>query len=314
MKAYRDIRSKVPFKELCRRAELASEVTVMACERIGADAAIIFSDILLLIECLGVGLEYETRGGPLIKSQNLIKSDFKQLKVQNPDEMLAFVYDAIHLTRRSLRAEIPLIGFAGAPFTMASYVIEGGSTKNFARTKAWIVQEPEKWAMLMEHLSELTVRHLQAQIKAGANVVQLFDSWAGCLDGETYRKYVLPYSQRVITQLRSLVPTIHFGTGTFPFLKEFASAGSQVVGVDFRASLNAAWDLIGHDKAIQGNMDPAILLGKWPVIREAADHILKQVGKRPGYIFNLGHGVLPQTPEQNVIDLIRYVHEQTSGA
>ncbi len=310
-KFYRKIRDKVSFIELCRNKELCAEVTVRACEQIGADAAIIFSDILLIVEPFGFGLDYLKGDGPVISGAQgqALKPD--ELPEIDPDS-LSFVYDAIRLTRSCLNPQTPLIGFSGAPFTLASYIIEGGGSKVFARTKKLMHSDSGNWHALMEKLSRGITAYLNRQIEAGADAIQIFDSWAGCLGPEEYERFVLPHSREIIRNLKKGTPVIHFGTGTGTFLKEFAQAGGDVIGVDFRSRISEAWEVIGRDKAVQGNLDPAVLFAEIPVIQEHARRILDSVKNRPGHIFNLGHGILPATPEDHVKALIDYVHEYSA--
>lgn len=308
MKEYRTIREKTPFLEICKNKDLVTEITVTAQEKIKADAAIIFSDILVIIEPFGRGLDFVKGDGPSVKRLESA-SDVEKLPEIEPKESLSFVMDAIRQTRQSLKADIPLIGFAGAPFTIASYMIEGGPSKDFERTKRWMKEETISWKTLMTKITRATIKYLNAQIDAGAQTVQIFDSWVGCLRPEEYRAFVLPYSQHVILGLKSRVPVIHFGTGTGNFLDLLGQAGGQVIGVDHRVKLDDAWQKIGFDKAIQGNLDPKALLGSPDQIRVEVRRILREVNGRPGHIFNLGHGVLPETPVENVIALVDMVHE-----
>jgi len=309
MKDYRDIREKTPFLELCKNKDLVTEVTVHAQETIGADAAIIFSDILLILEPMGLDLHYLKGDGPHITNPIREKKDIEALKDIFTKEALSFVYDSIRQTRRALKSDIPLIGFAGAPFTLASYMTEGGSSKDFSYIKKWMVSDPALWKLLMQKIVKVSVQHLNAQIEAGVQAVQIFDSWVGMLTPEEYEKYVMPYSAELIRGIRKGVPVIHFGTKTGNFLDLMRQAGGDVIGADHRIGLAEAWKKIGHDRAIQGNLDTEILCGPLPEIRKHVERILKEAEGRPGHIFNLGHGVLPHTPEENVIALIKMVHE-----
>lgn len=309
---YRKLRSKVSFLELCKNKELVAEVTIDAVQKIHADAAIIFSDILLIVEPLGLKLKYEAGDGPVIGDEAIDVKQIDQLKEIEPEESLSFVYDAIRLTRSSLDQKIPLIGFSGAPFTLASYIIEGGSSRFFLNTKKFMQDDPGAWKALMEKIARGVIRYLQGQIEAGADAVQLFDSWVGCLSDADYRQFVLPYTKQIFQSLPREVPAIHFGTGTAHLLKSMCEAGGQVMSVDYRVALSEAWDVIGHDVAIQGNLDPAVLCSSIERIKKAAKSVLDQAGNRPGHIFNLGHGVLPQTPEDNVRALIDFVHEASA--
>ncbi len=310
MKDYRSLREKTPFLEICKNKDLVTEITVSAQEKIGADAAIIFSDILLIVEPFGFDLSYLKGDGPSIRRSLDSPKDIERLPEIEPEASLGFVLEAIRQTRRALKPGVPLIGFAGAPFTLASYLIEGGPSKDFASTKEWMRQRPQVWGMLMEKITHATAKYLNAQSKAGAQALQIFDSWVGCLSAEEYRAFVLPHSARLIQMLDTSVPVIHFGTGTGPFLRLFSEAGGDIVGVDHRIQLDEAWEKIGKTKAIQGNLDPAMLCtASLAEIRREVQSILKQAAGRPGHIFNLGHGVLPDTPVENVVALVEMVHE-----
>lgn len=309
MADYRKVRNKVTFLELCKTKELVAEVTITAQENLGVDAAIIFSDILLLVEPFGLGLEYEAGSGPQIPGAVATKEDILKLREYDPAEELSYVMDSIRLTRAHLNEAIPLLGFAAAPFTLASYMIEGGASKNFIKTKALMHSSPDLWDMLMSRITKTLAAHLNAQIEAGSDAIQIFDSWAGVLSPSDYLKYVSPYSKKLVAAVTGKVPVIHFGTGTAPFLEIFADTGSDVIGIDYKIDLREAWDRIGSSKAVQGNMDPAVLYASTEAIREEVKRILDSVKGRPGHIFNLGHGILPTTPEHNAVELVRMVHE-----
>jgi uroporphyrinogen decarboxylase len=308
MKEYRELRERVSFLELCKSPELVSEVTVTAAERIGADAAILFADILLVVEPMGLELEYARGDGPLIRPPVRTGADVDRLRELDP-AALDYVYQAVRQTRADLNPATPLIGFAGAPFTIASYMIEGGASRSFENTKGMMYRDPGAWHELMRRISRGLVGYLNHQIDAGAGVVQLFDSWVGCLGPADYREFVLPHSRAVIEGLRPGAPVIHFGTGTATLLEDMRRAGGDVIGLDWRVELDHAWAALGHDRAVQGNLDPVVLLADVPTVRERARRILAQAGGRPGHIFNLGHGILPQTPVDHVIALIEAVHE-----
>ncbi len=314
LKEYREVRDRVSFLELCKTPALAAEVTVTAVERIKADAAIIFSDLLLPVEPLGLGLEYTVEDGPVVSGEVTAAADVDRLPEIEPQESLSFVFEAVRLSRAALPATTPLIGFAGAPFTLASYILEGGGSKTFTRTKTLMYADPGAWHALMGKLSRAVVKHLNGQIDAGADAVQLFDSWVGCLGPQDYREFVLPHTRAVIQGLRPGVPVIHFGTGTGPFLAAVREAGGDVIGVDFRVELDEAWRTIGDDVGIQGNLDPAALCAPREVMRSRVKRILEQAGGRPGHIFNLGHGVLPHTPVDHVLFLIDTVHELSQAS
>lgn len=309
MKEYRRIRSRMSFLALCKNSALAAEVTVAAWEKIKADAAIIFSDLLLVVEPLGFELAFDTAEGPLISGEVVSSEGVDRLPDIEPAESLSFVFDAMRLARSWLPPHVPLLGFAGAPFTLASYMLEGGSSSAFVKTKHFMHRDPSAWHAFMEKISRVLVKYLVGQVRAGADALQIFDTWVGCLSPADYRTYVLPHTQSVIRALPPGVPVIHFGTGTAAFLKSFREAGGDVIGVDFRVDLDEAWRLIGHDRGIQGNMDPVMLLSDLDSIRSEVRRILNQAAGRPGHVFNLGHGVLPNTPEDHVIALIEMVHE-----
>ena len=308
MKEYRSLRARTGFLELCKNKDLCAEVTVFAQEKIGADAAILFSDILLIVEPFGLGLEYTRGDGPVISGSVDSAACVDKLPEINPSESLGFVMDAVKLIRRTLKPEIPLIGFSGAPFTLASYMIEGGSSKVFLETKRFMTSDPGAWHALMEKISRAVAKYLNAQVEAGADVVQLFDSWAGCLAPQDYREFVLPHTRSVVRAIKPGVPVIHFATGTGGYLPLMREAGGDVIGVDFRVPLDEAWRAIGYDKGIQGNLDPVLLCGPRGLLLKRAAAILDQVEGRPGFIFNLGHGILPETPVENVLALIEFVH------
>jgi uroporphyrinogen decarboxylase len=307
---YRGLRSQHYFLDLCKNPQLAAEVTVRAVQDIRPDAAILFSDILLIVETMGLELTFNQGEGPAIASPVRDVMGLCTLREIDPDE-LGFVYEAIHLARHELPANIPLIGFAGAPFTVASYLIEGGTSRNFERTKAFMFRHPQAWHELMGLIARGTAGYLRGQVQAGVQAVQLFDSWAGVLGVEDYREFVLPHSQRVL-QAISEVPRIHFGRGTCGLLEAFDEAGADVVGVDFLTSLAEARQRLGS-RPVQGNLDPSVLLADRDYIRQRVARILEANAGNPGHIFNLGHGVLPGTPAENVRFLIEIVHEMTAG-
>ncbi len=306
---YRRVRNKVSFLELCKTPELAAEVTIAAAEQLKTDAAILFSDLLLIVEPMGLGLEYDSGNGPSITGEVAGGSDVDALREIEPEESLQFVFEAVRLIRHSMNPHVPLIGFAGAPFTLAAYVIEGGGSKSFLQTKRFMLADPGAWHALLRKISRGLVKYLNGQIEAGVDAVQIFDSWVGCLSPSDYREFVLPHTQSVIRGLKGDVPVLHFGTGTGAFLPEFRRGGGGVIGVDFRVELDEAWQRLGHGVGIQGNLDPAVLCSSREVIRTRVKKILEQAAGRPGHIFNLGHGILPQTPEENALALVEFVHE-----
>ncbi|MFT5207029.1 MAG: uroporphyrinogen decarboxylase [Candidatus Omnitrophota bacterium] len=309
MHEYQAIRRNVSFLDFCKNKEMVAEMTVLAQEKLGADAAIIFSDILVIVECFGMGLEYDRKEGSSIQVSLDEGKHIDQLETLNVREHLGFVYDSIKLTRQSLKPNIPLLGFCGAPFTLASYMVEGGISKNFARTKKFMYEDSGRWKVLLDKVSDGLIEHLNGQIDAGVQAVQVFDSWVGCLGPLDYAQYAMPYSQKVIEGVKGRVPVIHFGTANTALLKQMSQAGGDVMGIDFRVNIDDAWEMVGTHKAIQGNMDPLILYANKETIRARAKSILDQVGNRPGHIFNLGHGILPETPFEHAKYLIDIVHE-----
>ncbi len=308
MPEYRAVRERMGFLALCKSPDAAAEVTVTAAERLGVDAAIIFADILLVLEPMGVGLEYTRGDGPVIRRPVRSPADVDGLAEVDP-AALGYVAETVRRARAALPARVPLIGFAGAPFTLASYLIEGGSSRVYTRTKALMAADPGAWRALMERLVRVVAAYLNAQIAAGADAVQLFDSWVGCLSPADYRAHVLPHVRALIAALTPGPPVIHFGTGTAGLLEAMRAAGGDVLGLDWRVDLDAAWARLGHDVAVQGNLDPTALLAPLPALRARAAAVLEQAAARPGHIFNLGHGILPETPVDHVRALVDAVHE-----
>jgi uroporphyrinogen decarboxylase len=309
MSEYREIRAKTPFLELCKRPDLCAEVMLTAVRRLGVDAAIIFADLLPILEPMGLQLEFTPGDGPVIRNPLRETRDVDRLLELETVEPLDFVIETVKLTRAGLPDAIPVIGFAGAPFTLASYAIEGGSSRHYAHTKSLMVRDGGAWDEIMRRLTRAVTRYLNAQIAAGAQAVQLFDSWVGCLGPEDYRRCVLPYTQAIIEGITPGVPVIHFATGNPALLPLLAEAGGDVIGIDWRIELDEAWRRVGYDKAVQGNLDPTVLLADRDEIRRRAKAILDRAANRPGHIFNLGHGILPQTPVDNVLALVDAVHE-----
>ena len=309
MPQYRKLRKRHSILDLCHRPELSAEVTLQPVEHLGVDAAIIFADILLPFEPLRLGLRFEEGEGPKIDRPIRDATDVERLPEFNIDAELGYVCDAIRLARRALPAEVPLIGFAGAPFTLASYAIEGGASRTFTKTKQLMYQAPDTWHLLMKKLADLVGAYLAAQARAGAQALQLFDSWVGCLSPDDYRTYVAPHSRRALSLAGAAgVPLIHFGTGTATFLEDFAGAGGDVISVDWRIPIDAAWARIGA-RAIQGNLEPVALLAPEAERNRQVRDILKRAGGRPGHIFNLGHGVLPETDVAAVRAVVDLVHD-----
>ena len=313
MREYREVRAKTTFLELCKTPSLAAEVTVTVAERLGVDAAIIFADILLILEPMGIDLEFAEGEGPVIHNPVRNVSDVQRLREVEDPGALSFVYEAIALTRRELKPDLPLIGFSGAPFTLASYMIEGGGSKNYVHAKRLMYDDSGAWHAMMSLIARALVKYLNAQIDAGAQAVQLFDSWVGCLGPDDYREFVLPHSQAVIKGVKPGVPVLHFGTGTAALLELMRQGGGDVIGLDWRVRLDEAWQRVGHDVAVMGNLDPVVLFASKDVLRTQAKRILEQAGGRPGHVFNLGHGILPETPVENVIALVEMVHEMSAN-
>jgi uroporphyrinogen decarboxylase len=312
MKEYRAVRDKVSFLELCANPQLCSEVMCHAVQTLGVDAAIIFSDLLPILVPMGLDLEFVIGDGPVIHNPVRSAADVDRVKrLENNDELM-FVMDTVTQTRNDLPADMPLIGFAGAPFTLASYMIEGGASKNYANTKALMFSDAGAWRSLMERLSDSISIYLNGQVKAGAQCLQLFDSWAGALSYEDYRQFVHPYVQQIIASVPRGVPVINFATGNPALLPLLADTQASVVGIDWRVRLDDAWDTVGHDMSVQGNLDQTVLLTNPDEIRKQAKIVLDQAAGRPGHIFNLGHGILPQTPVDNAIALVDIVHELSS--
>jgi uroporphyrinogen decarboxylase len=309
MAEYRRIREKVSFLELCRSPALCSEIMVAAVRRLGVDAAIIFSDLLPILAPMGLDLEFAKEEGPVIRNPVRDASDVDRVLELESADSLHFVMETVQQTRKELPSRIPLIGFSGAPFTLASYVIEGGASRNYAHTKTLMYRDEGAWCELMGRLARAVTVYLNAQVASGAQCVQLFDSWVGCLSPNDYRRYVLPFMRQIVAAVSHGAPVIHFAAGNPALVSLAAEGGGAVIGVDWRAPLDEAWRAAGHDKAVQGNLDPAVLLADRAEIRRRAKEILDQAAGRPGHIFNLGHGVLPQTPVDNAIALIDAVHE-----
>jgi uroporphyrinogen decarboxylase len=312
MSEYRALRERHSLLELCRTPDLATEVTLQPVRKIDVDAAILFSDLLLPLEPMGIRFDFVKGEGPAIENPIRSEDDIDRLRAVEPREALSHVLDTIRQIQRELRGRIPLIGFAGAPFTLASYAIEGGHSANFALTKALMYGKPAAWHRLCERFADVSASYLAAQIEAGVNAVQVFDSWVGALNARDYREFILPHTRRIFDALSGYdVPTIHFGVGTGSILGELREAGGSVIGADWRTPLDDAWQRIGFDRAIQGNLDPTLLLGPLERSLSAADDVLARAAGRPGHIFNLGHGILPSTPVEHVQSLARYVHQQT---
>ncbi|PYR37454.1 MAG: uroporphyrinogen decarboxylase [Acidobacteria bacterium] len=312
MPEYRALRERYSLLDICRTPDLATEVTMQPVRRIELDAAILFSDLLLPLEPMGIRFDFVRGEGPAIENPLRTEADVDRLRQFEPREALAHVLVAVHQIVGALAGRVPLIGFGGAPFTLASYAIEGGHSTSFARTKSMMYSAPEAWHRLCALLADTVADYLVAQVEAGVDAVQIFDSWVGVLDARDYREFILPHTRRIFDALSPYdVPTIHFGVGTSAILRELREAGGHVIGADWRTPLDEAWDRIGHDRGIQGNLDPTLLLGPIDQVLDAADDVLARAGGRPGHIFNLGHGILPATPLERVQALARHVHQQT---
>jgi len=310
MPAYRKIRNKHSFIEMCKNPEIAAEVTLLPVNRLDVDAAIIFADILLPLEGMGVGFGFTEHDGPVVYKPIRTMDRINKLKIVEPEESLPYVLSAIKLTKKALGKNTPLIGFSGAPFTLASYLIEGGHSQNYLFTKKMMFKSAGVWHTFMKKLSKIVLLYLIAQIKAGADVVQLFDSWAGCLSPYEYEYYVMPYNKFIIDALKKYrVPIINFSTNNAGLLELMSRSGGDVIGIDWRTDIDTAWSRIGYRKAIQGNLDPAVLFASGKEIKRHVKAILKMVANRNGHIFNLGHGILPATPESHAKALVEMVHE-----
>jgi uroporphyrinogen decarboxylase len=308
MKEYRDLREKVSFLKLCRSPQLVSEVTVFAAERIKADAAILFSDLLLPVEAMGLKVGYAKEEGPSITPPVRDAAAIDALP-EVEEDAVSYVFEGVRRTRADLDEAIPLIGFGGAPFTLASYIVEGGASRQFVHTKSLMYRDEGAWNALMAKIVRGQIAILNRQLLAGCQAVQVFDSWAGCLSPQDYHRYVKPHTRALLQGIREGTPVIHFATGAGGFLPDLREAGGSVIGVDWRVDLDRAWEALGHDVGIMGNLDPAVLLGDEALLRSEVERILRQAGGRPGHVFNLGHGVLPETPVENVVRLVELVHE-----
>jgi len=309
MAEYRTIREKYSLLEIVKQPELAAEVTLQPVRAFHVDAAILFADILLPLQPMGLDFEFAKGEGPVIHNPVRNQADVDALRPLNPQETLSHVMDAIRLLRTEL-GSTPLIGFCGAPFTVASYMIEGGASRDYKTTKLMMYSAPEVWHALMEKMSTALAEYLSAQIQAGAQAVQLFDSWVGALCPSDYERFVYPYSKKVLDAAQSTgVPVIHFGTGTATLLPLMREAGGDVIGLDWRVPLEQGWQTVGYDRAVQGNLDPVALMAPIPEMKVRILDILRRAGSNPGHIFNVGHGILQHTPEENIRAAVEIVHE-----
>jgi len=313
MAEYRALREHHSLLELCRTPDLATEVTLQPIRRIDLDAAILFSDLLLPLEPMGIPFDFVHGEGPAIERPLRSEDDLARVHGFEPRESLGYVLQAIRQIQTELGGRVPLIGFAGAPFTLASYAIEGGHSANFAHTKALMYGAPAAWHRFCDLIAGVVGDYLEAQIEAGVDAVQVFDSWVGALNARDYREFIMPHTRKIFDTLeKHSVPTIHFGVGTGAILGDIREAGGDVIGADWRIPLDEAWQRIGLDRGIQGNLDPTLLLGPLDRVFAATDDVLARAGGRPGHIFNLGHGILPTTPVESVQALARYIHQKTS--
>jgi len=319
MSEYRSLRERYSLLDLCRTPDLATEVTLQPVRKIEVDAAILFSDLLLPLEPLGIPFDFVHGEGPAIENPLRSEADLAAIRRFEPREELSYVLDAIRQIKQALGGRVPLIGFAGAPFTLASYAIEGGHSTSFAHTKALMYGHPAAWHRFCDTLADVIGDYLTAQVEAGVDVVQVFDSWVGALNSADYREFILPHTKKIFDRLaragtesgRERVPTIHFGVGTASILGDLRDAGGDVIGADWRTPLDEAWERIGSDRGVQGNLDPTLLLGPLDRLFAATDDVLDRAAGRPGHIFNLGHGILPSTRVEHVQALARYVHHKT---
>lgn len=311
---YRALREKHSILEICKTPHLAAEVTMLPVTQMDVDAAIIFGDLMLPLEGIGVDYDLRENVGPVIASPIRSEEQVRALREFEPRRDVPYLLEALALVRRELDGKVPLIGFAGAPFTLAAYMIEGKGSRDYRQTKTFMFSRPDLWRRLMDHVTRTLVTYLRAQVEAGAQVVQIFDSWVGCLSPADYREQVLPHVRSLFSGLSGIgVPTIHFGTDTATLLEMMAAAGGDVVGADWRIDLAEAWRLIGPGRAIQGNLDPVALFADFDVVSRRAASILDAAGGRPGHIFNLGHGILPGTPVDTVRRLTDFVHERSAA-
>ncbi len=306
---YRELRKQYGLFDICFEPELCAEVTLQPVRAHDVDAAVMFADIMLPVLGMGVDVQLVENVGPVIAEPVRTLADVERLRVPEPEESVPFVLESVRLVRESLRPDQGVVGFAGGPFTVAGYLIEGKPSRDFKLTKTCMYAQPDVWHALMEKLTETFAAYVAGCVRAGADVIQLFDSWVGALSVADYREFAAPYSARILAAVD--VPTIHFATGDAHLLEERAEAGGDVIGVDWRVPLDVAWERVGHDRGIQGNLDGAVLLGPWERVAAGAEDVLARAGGRPGHIFNLGHGVVPETDPADLRRLVELVHEKT---
>jgi uroporphyrinogen decarboxylase len=312
MSEYRAVRKQHSLLEICKKPALAAEVTITAAEALGVDAAIIFADLLLPLEVMGLPFHFSAGEGPVIEKPVRTKEDIAQLRTDRAAE-LGYVSEAVRLVTKHFGDRLPVIGFCGAPFTLASYMIEGGSSRNYVHAKKMMYNSPADWDELMQKLVAVTVEYSTEQIRAGADVIQIFDSWVGCLSVEDYRRYVLPHVTGMVKRLQKTgAPIIYFGTDSATLLPAMKETGAEVIGLDWRIPLDEGWRRLEYACAVQGNLDPVLLFAGWKELKSRGEDILRRAGQRPGHIFNLGHGILPETPVENVKSLARFVQEHSA--
>jgi uroporphyrinogen decarboxylase len=312
MPEYREVRKHYSLIEICKKPEIAADVTITAAEALGVDAAIIFADLLLPLEVMGLPFHFSPGEGPVIEKPLRTKEDIARLRTDRAAD-LGYVSESIRLVCKHFGSRLPVIGFCGAPFTLASYMIEGGSSRNYLHAKKMMYSSPAQWDELLVKLVTVVSQYAIEQVRAGADALQIFDSWVGCLSVEDYWRYVLPRTTELVTALqKSGVPIIYFGTDSATLLPSMKQTGAEVIGLDWRIPLDEGWGSVGHDRAVQGNLDPVLLFASWKELRARAEKILKLAGGRPGHIFNLGHGILPETPVENVKSLAQFVQEHSA--
>jgi uroporphyrinogen decarboxylase len=310
MAEYRELRQRYSLMDICRQPELAAAVTMQPVDAIEVDAAILFSDLLVPFTPMGLDFDFVKGEGPAIENPIRSAADVARLRRFEPRQALAHVLETIRILRRELEGRLPLIGFGGAPFTLAAYAIEGGPSGNYTNTKTFMYSQPGAWHRLCEYFAATMADYLKAQVESGVQALQIFDSWAGALSRHDYREFVLPHSRTLLSGLADTgVPLVHFGVGTTAILREMAEAGGDVIGFDWRQPLDDAWQVVGYDRGVQGNLDPALLLGPRDRLLMATDDVLARAANRPGHIFNLGHGVLPATPLERLQELATHVHQ-----
>jgi uroporphyrinogen decarboxylase len=315
MKEYREVRKHYSLVEICKKPEVAADVTITAAEYLNVDAAIIFADLLLPLEVMGMPFRFEAGEGPVIEKPVRGADDVHGLRSDRASE-LGYVADAVALVAGHFKNKLPVIGFCGAPFTLASYMVEGGGSRHYIEVKKLMYNSPDVWEELVEKLVDVLAEYTVAQVRAGADVVQIFDSWVGCLSVEDYRRYALLPTTQLIRRLQkeTKVPIIYFGTDSATLLPSMSETGAEVIGLDWRIPLDEGWRIVGHNHSVQGNLDPIALFSSWREVKARAEHILRLADGRPGHIFNLGHGILPHTPVDNVKNLAHFVHEFSASA